>query len=224
MAAERAATVGHDVVVFDQRRSPGRKLVLAGRGGLNLTHSEPLETFLSRYGSERPYLEPSIRGFTPDELRTWAAELGEPTFVGSSGRVFPASFRAVPLLRAWLRRLDGLGVRFELSQRWFGWSEGTERSNLRFIDQRDALEHELEYDACVLALGGSSWPSVGSDGSWVEILRSRGVVVSSLRAANCGVRVDWSETMVERFAGQPIKNAAVVVDGGQFHGATSCER
>ena len=213
MAAEQAATAGHDVAIFDQRRSPGRKLVLAGRGGLNLTHSEPLDSFLDRYGSARPYLEPSIGGFTPDDLRTWSDGLGEPTFVGSSGRVFPASFRAVPLLRAWLRRLDGLGVRFELGQRWSGWSVGTERSALRFVSEMDGIEHFVECDACVLALGGSSWPGVGSDGSWVDLLRSRGVTVTSLRAANCGVRVDWSPVMVERFAGAPMKNAAVVVDG-----------
>lgn len=218
MAAEQAAGAGHDVVVFDQRRSPGRKLVLAGRGGLNLTHSEPLEAFLERYGPEREYLEPSIRGFTPADLRTWSAGLGQPTFVGSSGRVFPASFRAVPLLRSWLRRLDDLGIRFELGQRWSGWAEGVDPPTPQFVGESDGVEKTVECDACILALGGSSWPGVSSDGSWVDLLRASGVAVTPLRAANCGMAVDWSPVMVERFAGQPIKNAAVVVDGVAIRG------
>lgn len=217
LAAETAASAGHDVRLFDHRRSPGRKLVLAGRGGLNLTHSEPIDEFLDRYGPERRHLEEAIRGFSPDDLRDWAEQLGEPAFVGSSGRVFPASFRAVPLLRAWLRRLRALGVSFESGHRWLGWDHSDERSAMRFVDLAEQ-EHRVEYDAAVLALGGSSWPGVGSDGSWVDILRQEGIEVSTLCPANCGVRVAWSDPLVDRFAGEPVKNAAVIVDGEVVRG------
>lgn len=217
MAAEAAAGAGRRVTVYDQRRSPARKFVLAGRGGLNLTHTEPIEEFLDNYGPEREYLEEAIRGFGPDDLRAWADQLGEPTFVGSSGRVFPESFRAVPLLRAWLRRLRALGVSFEPGHRWVGWDRSGDRSAMRFVDG-DGREHRVEYDAAVLALGGSSWPGVGSDGSWVEILRDAGVEVSTLRPANCGVTVSWSAPLVDRFAGEPVKNAAVIVDGEAVRG------
>ena len=182
MAAETAARKGHSVRVFDQRRSPGRKFVLAGRGGLNMTHSEPLDDFLDRYGPERTHLEGAIRDFDPTALREWADGLDERTFVGSSGRVFPKSFRAVPLLRAWLRRLRALGVTFHGEHRWTGWSEWGKRPALTFADPTGQATL-VEYDAAVLALGGPSWPRVGSDGSWVDILRLRGVPVSDLRSA-----------------------------------------
>src|SRR5262249_38838894 len=157
------------------------KLLMAGRGGLNLTHSEPREAFLSRYGEARDWLTPMLDAFPPLALRAWCASLGEETFVGSSGRVFPKSFKASPLLRAWLRRLGSLGVRIETRHRWLGWDD-------------------TAADATVLALGGASWPRLGADGSWVDILRERGVGISALRPANCGFEVDWSDHLRERFA------------------------
>lgn len=217
MAAELAAMAGHSVTIFDQRRSPGRKFVLAGRGGLNVTHSEPLDAFLSRYGPEAQYLERAIRGFTPSDLRDWAEGLDEPTVVGSSGRVFPQSFRAVPLLRSWLARLAKQGVQFVPEHRWIGWAGEPTEKTFRFLD-KGGTEIRVPYDEAVLALGGSSWPRVGSDGSWVEVLRDRGVRVNDLRAANCGVTVGWTSHHIERFAGTPIKNAAVTLHGETARG------
>lgn len=217
MAAEAAARSGHSVTIFDQRRSPARKLVLAGRGGLNITHSEPLESFLDKYGPERPHLEAAIRAFSPNDLREWVDGLGETTFVGSSGRVFPASFRAVPLLRAWLRRLRARGVTFRGEHQWLGWDHSGGRPALRFVDADETTQRH-EYDAAVLALGGPTWPRVGSDGSWVKILREQGVEVVDLQPANCGVSIEWSAPLIDRFAGEPIKNAAVIVAGHAVRG------
>ncbi len=207
MAAEVLASAGHEVSVYDQRRSPARKFVLAGRGGLNITHSEPIEDLLNRYGSDRHHLEPAIRSFSPDDLRRWCSELGHDTFVGSSGRVFPEEFRAVPLLRSWLRRLDGLGVQFHLGHRWNGWSgEG----QFHFTNS-EGVTSTTTFDKAVLALGGASWPRVSSDGSWQVTLAEQQIEVEPLRATNCGVEVSWSDVMTERFAGEPIKNVAVLV-------------
>lgn len=207
MAAEVAASNGHDVAVFDQHRSPARKFVLAGRGGLNITHSEPLDAFLNRYGPERTYLEPALRAFTPDDLRAWCSELGHPTFVGSSGRVFPEEFRAVPLLRSWLGRLGSQGVAFNPQHRWTGW-DGDE--SLRF--HTPSGEVAVAVDHVILALGGASWPRVSSDGSWAALFADRGIEVTPLAPTNCGVQVDWSDVMVAKFEGEPVKNAAVIVD------------
>lgn len=212
MVAERLASAGHRVSVFEGRKSPARKFVLAGRGGLNITHSDPIDEFLEAYGPERARLEPMIRSFGPDDLRAWCATLGQETFVGTSGRVFPESFRAVPLLRAWLRRLDDLGVAFELGHTWLGWDERDDRRALRFVAD-GGIERSVDFDVCVLALGGASWPGVGSDGSWVDILTARGVDVHALEAANCGVAFQWSDVMRDRFGGTPVKNAAVTVEG-----------
>ena len=213
MAAEVLASGGHDVSVFDQHRSPARKFVLAGRGGLNITHSEPIDELLDRYGPERQQLEAAIRGFTPGDLRDWCAGLGHETFIGTSGRVFPAEFRAVPLLRSWLRRLDELGVDFRMQHRWLGW---TDDRQLRFESpEGETNEH---YDAAVLALGGASWPRVGGDGGWQTLLRAEGVEVDELQAANCGVQIAWSDVMVNKFAGEPLKNAAVIVDAVEVRG------
>ena len=213
MAAEVAAANGHDVAVFDQHRSPARKFVVAGRGGLNITHSEPLEMFLDRYGPERVRLESAIRSFTPDDLQGWCAGLGHPTFVGSSGRVFPEEFRAVPLLRSWLQRLARAGVMFHPQHRWTGWD-----GDGALLFDRDGEPVSFAADRTILALGGASWPRVSSDGSWAALLADHGVEVRPLRAANCGVRVPWSEVMVDKFAGVPVKNAAVVVDGVTVRG------
>ena len=233
MAAEVLATAGLSVSVYDQRRSPARKFVLAGRGGLNITHSEPLELFLDRYGSDRQFLEPAIRAFSPNDLRAWSTVLGEETFVGSSGRVFPASFRAVPLLRSWLRRLDSLGVELHLGRTWDGWeSENSFRFTAPAVTKQGVRTVDVvPFDAAVLALGGASWPSVSSDGSWQSILRERQIHVEPLRPANSGVAVSWSPVMIERFAGMPVKNAAVLVrevddtgDVGEISGSESGSR
>ena len=207
IAAEQLARAGIVVTVYDHKPSVGRKFLLAGRGGINITHSEPMPRFVERYGAAAPRLAGSLAAFGPDDLRAWCADLGEPTFVGSSGRVFPASFRSTPLLRAWLRRLDELGVRFVTKLRWSGW--GSEGSQL-FVGS-DGNEFEVAGDVTVLALGGASWPRVGSDGGWVAEFEAAGIAVSTLRPANVGVRVAWAPEFVERHHGEPLKNVAVGV-------------
>ncbi|MCL2713920.1 MAG: TIGR03862 family flavoprotein [Alphaproteobacteria bacterium] len=204
MAAEVMARGGIDVVVYDRMSTPARKFLLAGLGGLNLTHSEPVAQFLQRYREAASRLEDPISRLSPDMLRAWSAELGEPTFVGSSGRVFPRSFKATPLLRAWLRRLDGEGVRLALGHRWTGW-DGDGR--LRF--ETGEGSRVVEAPAVVLALGGASWPRLGSDGAWTEILKSKGVAIAPLRPSNCGFTVAWSEVFRSRFQGAPLKGIAL---------------
>src|ERR1700674_3427684 len=200
MAAEVLAQGGAAVIVYDARPSAGRKFLMAGRGGLNLTHSEPLPEFLARYREAMPNLRAAITAFPPRALREWSEALGQPTFVGSSGRVFPEAFKASPLLRAWLRRLDSMGVQFAMRHRWTGWNADGQLSfhtpdGQRLVDAR----------ATVLALGGASWPRLGSDGAWAETLGARGVAISQLRPANCGFAVAWSNIFRDRFQGQPLK-------------------
>jgi uncharacterized flavoprotein (TIGR03862 family) len=214
MAAEVLAGAGHAVTVYDRMPSVGRKLLLAGRGGLNLTHSEAMGDLLDRYGPARPRLEPAITAFDPDALRAWAAGLGETTFVGSSGRVFPAAFRATPLLRAWLARLAGLGVTVRVRHAWRGWDDD---GALRLADASGAAVR-VEADATVLALGGASWPRVGSDGGWVAVVEAAGIRVSPLRAANCGFRVAWTPAFGARFAGTPVKNVRLSFGGRSARG------
>lgn len=206
MAAEVLAQGGQQVQVFDAMASPGRKLLLAGRGGLNLTHSEPFDTFVSRYGAVRAQLEPWLREFGPNELRVWAQALGIETFVGSSGRVFPTGMKASPLLRAWLQRLGAAGVQFHMRHRFLGW---TDEGALRF--QTPQGEQPARFDAVVLALGGASWARLGSDGAWAPLLRQHGVGVAPLLPSNCGFDVQggWSEYFAARFAGQPFKSVAI---------------
>jgi len=204
MAAEVLAQGGMQATVYDAMPSAGRKLLMAGRGGLNLTHSEALPQFLARYGHATPRLAPAITAFPPDTLRQWSDALGQPTFVGSSGRVFPSAFKASPLLRAWLRRLDALGVQFAVRHRWIGWKED---GRLWFRTPEGELT--VKAGATVLALGGASWPRLGSDGAWVETLSAKGVAISPLRAANCGFTVAWSGIFRDRFEGQPLKGAAL---------------
>lgn len=197
MAAEAAAGAGAEVTIIDQRRSFGRTLLLAGRSGLNLTHAEPLEVFLGRYGDGRAMLGPAIRAFPPDAVRAWAGELGANTFVGSSGRVFPAAMRATGLLRAWTARLAGLGVAMRTGETWAGFTDD---------------------GATVLALGGASWPSVGGDGSWLAHVETAGIPVVPFAASNAGVLVAWSAPLLERFEGVPIKNAALTAGGRTVRG------
>ncbi len=207
VAAERLAAAGVSVTVVEHMVAPGRKLLLAGRGGLNLTHSEPLTAFLARYGDADRRLVAAVEGFDPDALRAWAKGMGEPTFVGTSGRVFPESLRANDLLRAWLERLSSLGVVIRTGIRWCGWSGAGHE--LRIV--RTGASETVHPDVAVLALGGASWPKVGSDGEWVEVLQSAGVAVADLRASNCGIDVAWSGVFAGRFAGEPVKNVSLTV-------------
>ncbi|MGE0009017.1 MAG: NAD(P)/FAD-dependent oxidoreductase [Parvibaculaceae bacterium] len=197
MAAEVLARGGVKVRVIDHMASPARKFLMAGRGGLNLTHSEELERFLDRYGAARPVLEPAIRAFPPQALIAWCNGLGVETFVGSSGRVFPKTMKASPLLRAWLRRLDGLGVELAPRTRWTGGKRG---------------------DAMILALGGASWPRLGSDAQWADALVRRGIRVNPFIPANCGVTIPWSPHFRERFAGTPLKRIAATSAGRTVRG------
>jgi uncharacterized flavoprotein (TIGR03862 family) len=203
-AAEVLAQGGAEVTVYDAMPSVGRKFLLAGRGGLNLTHSEALPAFLTRYGAASSRLAPAIEAFPPDRLRAWSEALGQATFVGSSGRVFPQAFKASPLLRAWLRRLDASGVQFALRHRWTGWDDDG-RLSFATPDGVNAVDAR----ATVLALGGASWPRLGSDGAWVETLAAKGVTISPLRPANCGFTVAWSDIFRDRFEGQPLKGVAL---------------
>jgi hypothetical protein len=204
MAAEVLAQRNMQVTVYDAMPSAGRKLLMAGRGGLNLTHSEPLPAFFSRYREAMRHLKPAIEAFPPQALRDWSEVLGQETFVGSSGRVFPKAFKASPLLRAWLRRLDSAGVQFALRHRWTGWDESG-----RLLFQTPDGPRVIDAAATVLALGGASWPRLGSDGSWVEMLAAKGVKISKLRPANSGFTVAWSDIFRDRFEGQPLKGVAL---------------
>ena len=211
MAAEVLARAGVDVTVYERMPSPARKFLLAGHGGLNLTHSEERDRFVTRYGTSAERIAPLLDVFGPQDLRDWAAGLGEPTFVGSSGRVFPQAFRATPLVRAWLARLAELGVRIERRHRWAGWND--DGSALALVDV-GGRAREVSAGAVVFALGGASWPGLGADGTWVDLFAGRGVVVTPLRAANVGVRVAWTDGFVERFAGVPLKHVRLGVRGG----------
>ena len=213
MAAETIAQGGAAVTVFDAMPSVGRKFLMAGRGGLNLTHSEPLDVLLTRYQEATPKLSPAIEALPPERLRAWCEALGQPTFVGSSGRIFPKTLKASPLLRAWLRRLDAMGVQFSLRHRWIGWDEDG-----RLLFQMPVGQFAVEANATVLALGGASWPRLGSNGGWVETLRAKGVTVSSLKPANCGFTVDWSDIFRDRFEGEPLKSIAFSFGGRTVRG------
>ena len=204
MAAEAARAAGADVDVYDGLGSVGRKFLIAGKGGLNLTHSEPFDAFVGRYGSRRDEVARWLADFDADALRAWARELGIETFVGTSGRVFPIDLKAAPLLRAWLRRLRASGVRFHMRHRWLGWDDA---GALRFAD--DNGERSVDADATVLALGGASWPILGSDGTWVPVLNGRGVEIEPLAPSNCGFDIAWSEHFAARHAGDPVKPVVV---------------
>lgn len=220
MAAETLAEAGCSVDLFDAMPSVGRKFLLAGKGGLNLTHSEPLPAFVARYGLRSPQVARWLEVLSPQALRDWAAELGVQTFVGSSGRVFPHDLKAAPLLRAWLHRLRGRGVRLHMRHRWLGWDA---HGALRLMSPQG--EVQFKADATVLALGGASWPRLGSDAAWVPSLRDLGVEVADLRPANCGFEVQrpdgqagWSDHLRERFAGAPIKPVVLCCAGFERQG------
>ncbi|CAN1547488.1 COG2081 Predicted flavoproteins [Rhabdaerophilaceae bacterium] len=212
-AAERLASAGLAVQIFDRMPSLGRKFLLAGRGGLNLTHSEPLMPFLERYRGKKPWLAAPISGFTPDHLRAWADGLGQETFIGTSGRVFPRVMKASPLLRAWLRRLEALGVKVNLRHEWSGW-----RADGSLVFHTPSGEAACSPAASILALGGASWPKLGADGRWIDILGSRGVSIQPLAASNTGVLCAWSPRLRDHFAGAPIKSLALSLDGHRVAG------
>jgi len=215
MAAEATVTGGAEVNLYDAMPSVGRKFLLAGKGGLNLTHSEPFEQFLSRYGTRRPEIQSAIRSFPPEAIRAWARNLNVETFVGSSGRVFPSDLRAAPLLRAWLRRLRKAGVQFHVRHRWCGWDQ---KGNLLFLTPQGP--QSVQANAVVLALGGGSWPHLGSDAAWIQILTQQKVPIAPLKPANCGFDVPWSEHFRAKFAGHPVKTVHVTVkavDGTAIH-------
>jgi uncharacterized flavoprotein (TIGR03862 family) len=217
MAAEVLAQGGVEVDVFDAMPSVGRKFLLAGKGGLNITHSEAAEPFAARYGERRAQVEPWLAAFDAQALRAWVHALGIDTFVGSSGRVFPAEMKAAPLLRAWLARLRGQGVRFHMRHRWLGWADRAEAAQagappLRF--ESPAGEVAMTADAVLLALGGASWPQLGSNGAWAPLLQGRGVPVAELQPSNCGFDVaGWSAHLRSRHAGAPLKAVAISVRG-----------
>ena len=213
IAAEALARAGAQVRLHDAMPSAGRKLLMAGRGGLNLTHSEPLPAFLARYGEAAGWMAPRLDAFTPTDLIAWAEGLGQPAFVGSSGRVFPKAMKASPLLRAWLGRLNDLGVQPALRSRWTGWDAA---GALTFDGPGGPTSESPE--ATVLALGGASWPRLGSDGGWAGLLAARGVAVAPFEPANVGFDITWSPVFRERFAGQPLKAIALTHAGRTVRG------
>jgi len=208
MAAETMAASGLSVTVFERMPSLGRKFLMAGRGGLNITHAEPITPFLRRYGEAAGWMAPYIEAFSPEALRAWCDGLGQPTYVGSSGRVFPTAMKASPLLRAWLKRLEGQSVKFVTRAQWTGWDE---QGQLCFADGRN-----FAAAATVLALGGASWPRLGADGGWAALLAD--VAITPLRPANCGFVSNWSAHFAQRFAGQPLKRITLSCAGQSVPG------
>ncbi|MBN9668941.1 TIGR03862 family flavoprotein [Roseibium aggregatum] len=208
-AADRLSQEGFHVTVVDRMPSPARKFLMAGRGGLNLTHGEDLDRFLGRYRQAEVFLAPMIRDFPPAALRTWCHGLGEDTFVGSSGRVFPKSMKASPLLRSWLRQLGENGVTLLLRHRLAGFdTDGTP-----LLQAENRAPRRVEARAVLLALGGASWPKLGSDAAWVPLLESKGIAVNRFQPANCGFLIDWSPYLRDRFAGSPLKRIALSFAG-----------
>jgi len=219
IAAEYLATIGHRVEVFERMPTPGRKFLMAGRGGLNLTHSEAAPAFLARYRDAADWLGPAIMDHDPAALREWCEGLGQATFVGSSGRVFPQAMKASPLLRAWRARLEALDVEIRLRHHWLGWDEA---GALTFDTSDGAVT--IRPDVTLLALGGASWPRLGSDGGWAASLESKGVELVEFSAANCGVELAWSDMTRDRFAGAPLKSIALNLDGERVAGEVMITR
>ncbi len=212
MAAEMLSAAGCAVTVYESMPTVARKLLMAGKSGLNLTHSEDEALFVSRFGTATQRLSPCLDAFTPAMLRAWAKDLGQDTFIGTSGRVFPIAMKGSPLLRAWLKRLEEQGVTIRVRHRWCGMSGG------RLIFETPDGETAVAPDATLLALGGASWPRLGSTGAWLPMLANQGVPVAPFRAANCGFDVGWSDQFRERFAGEPVKSVSVTSSAGQSEG------
>ncbi|HEY4126310.1 MAG TPA: TIGR03862 family flavoprotein [Rhizomicrobium sp.] len=213
MAAEILSAKGVAVAVYDRMPSVGRKFLMAGRGGLNLTHSEDFERFVARYRAAAPVLRPLLEDFTPARLIAWAEGLGQEIFKGSSGRMFPKAMKASPLLRAWLARLETQGVEIKTRHEWCGWD-----SDGALLFNANGARVAVRADAVILALGGASWPKLGSDGRWSKLLADEGAAVHPLKPSNVGFNVAWSGIFRERFAGQPIKNALFRFDGETIRG------
>ncbi|MBX5199754.1 TIGR03862 family flavoprotein [Rhizobium sp. NZLR10] len=211
-AAELLSLSGHAVTVYDAMPTFARKFLLAGKSGLNITHSEDYGRFTTRFGAAAARLRPALDAFTPDDIRDWAAELGTETFVGSSGRVFPKVMKASPLLRAWLRRLETQGTTLRTRHRWIGFAEEG------FAFETPERRRIVDCDAALLALGGASWPRLGSDARWQPWLSERGVDIDAFKPANCGFVVDWSESFRARFAGEPVKSVTATSEAGTFPG------
>lgn len=212
MAAEQLSHAGHAVIVYEAMPTVARKFLLAGKSGLNITHGEPYERFVTRFGTAADWLRPMLDGFTPQDVRDWADGLGTETFTGTSGRVFPKAMKASPLLRAWLKRLEAQGVAILTRHRWIGFD-----GNACRIDTPHGQE-TVEADAVLLALGGASWPRLGSDAVWVPWLQAQGVGVAPFRPANCGFDCAFSETFAERFAGEPVKSVTATSAAGTNQG------
>jgi uncharacterized flavoprotein (TIGR03862 family) len=212
MAGEVLSSSGHAVTIYEAMPTVARKFLLAGKSGLNITHSEDYDIFVTRFGAASARLGPALDAFTPDDIQVWAEGLGTATFTGTSGRVFPKAMKASPLLRAWLRRLETQGVHIETRHRWCGFAEG----GFRF----EAPEGEkiVQADAALLALGGASWPRLGSDAAWVPWLKDKHVEITDFQPANCGFDVAWSETFRNRFAGEPLKSVTATSDAGMLPG------
>jgi uncharacterized flavoprotein (TIGR03862 family) len=214
MAAEVLSERGNAVALYDSMPSPGRKFLLAGKGGLNLTHSESMGSFIPRYGARAGLFQSLLSEFGPSDLRNWAKSLGVETFIGSSGKVFPDGMKAAPLLRSWLRRLKTKGVTIHVRHRWLGWTE--DGAGLRFSSP--AGETVVQAEVTVLALGGASWPHLGSDGSWAELLEGRGIHAAPMKPANCGFDVGWSPRFAERFAGHRLETVTLSYEDRNVRG------
>ncbi|MFS8124161.1 NAD(P)/FAD-dependent oxidoreductase [Rhizobium sp. BR 250] len=212
MAAEMLSSAGHAVTVFEAMPTVARKLLMAGKSGLNITHAEDYDSFRRRFGDAEPRLRAALDDFTPDMLRDWAERLGQETFVGTSGRVFPKVMKASPLLRAWLARLEAQGVTIRTRHRWTGFSG----DRLMFATPEGAVA--LKADAVLMALGGASWPRLGSDAAWVPVLVEKGVAIAPFRPANCGFDVNWSDIFRQRFAGEAVKSTITISPAGAFQG------
>ncbi len=212
MAAEHLAGKGHRVTVYDAMPTVGRKFLLAGKSGLNITHAEDYARFVTRYGAANDRLRPVLDLMTPDAIRVWAAGLGTETFVGTSGRVFPKVMKASPLLRAWLKRLEAMGVSILTRHRWTGFD------GKALIFDTPEGPNRVTADATLLALGGASWPKLGSDAAWVPLLKAEGIDIVPLRPANCGFDCDFSESFDTRFSGQPIKSVKATSAAGTTQG------
>ncbi len=212
MAAEELSRAGHAVTVYEAMPTVGRKFLLAGKSGLNITHAEPYERFVTRFGTAGERLRPALDAFTPEDIRDWAAALGTETFIGTSGRVFPKAMKASPLLRAWLKRLEAQGVTILTRHRWTGFDGDAYR-----IETPEG-EKRIEADAVLLALGGASWPKLGSDAGWTAWLREKSVDIHDFRPANCGFDCAFSQTFLERFAGEPLKSVTATSPAGTIPG------
>ena len=203
MAADILSANGYAVTIYERKATFGRKFLMAGRGGLNISNSENIDDFIKNYGIKSSIFKNIINNFTPENLRDWCKGLGERTFIGSSGRIFPESFKASPLLRAWIKRLDQQNVIFKLNHNWLGWK----KDNLIFKTKSGIIY--IESHMTILSLGGASWPNLGSDGSWVKILKDQNIEVSNLQPSNCGFMVEWSKIFSKRFEGKSLKSVSL---------------